>query len=181
MLVPQQSDFIRIIPYTYNLFSLQTMALEVQVHSSDHFPRYTPTHPHTGTHTHARTHARTHTHTHFNQYLLSPLHLSQPYTPAQHGLIYLTTQGALFQKYLETLVQELSPSEQSPASEKPSVQQSHKHSQSLSAIKDLPLVPPPAPMPPRRGGSSAVAPSFEHLSSSFSLGDDDSIAEETEL
>ena len=75
-------------------------------------------------------------------------------------------------------MQELSPSEPSPATEKPSVQQAHKHSHSLSAIKDM--APPPAPMPPRRAGSSAVVP-FVEYHSSFFPDDNDSIAEETEL
>ena len=116
---------------------------------------------------HTLLHAHTHTHTHIH---------------TQHGLIYPTTQGALFQKYLQTLVQELSPSQESP--ENPSMHFT-KLSHSLSSMKDIPYSLPPPPLPPRRSGSSAVrysstAPKESSSGTGFSI-DDEDIVEETDL
>ena len=108
----------------------------------------------------SHTHTQTYTHTH-----------------TQHGLIYPTAQGALLRKYLEALVQELSPDEEGTEKSLES-----KHSHSLSSMKDLPYTPPPAPLPPRRSGSYFIRGTSRESSPGFmGMEDDMGSIEETEL
>lgn len=95
----------------------------------------------------------------------------------QHGLVYPTTQGTLFQKYLETLVARLSPGEES-----------FSKSHSLSSMKDFATGGVGHPLPTAstalRRSSQAIPLSHQHTESGPSLNSstlDDEDPDETEL